>query len=418
MLVFFLHGVATSNAQYGKSLSDLVRDEFGKRNQALPNFCFSFWGSMLKETDKIWNGIREELQRQALENPEFDSQDSFRYQDFREGYFSHFVGDAFTYLNLERGKKIRENILEQLRDFLSQYPRETDLHFVAHSLGTAILWDILFSERFEPNDPALKIREMLNGLEPVTLNRKVLLKSITTMGTPIAFLNIALGINQEAVRKSLDFHNLNELRWLNIINPSDILAYPLQPLMNGLQLEQILIEDKYVEDEPNATEKALREISNQLLEKVAGNFVGIANPQIKKALSYVPILGGAVDSHQWYWKSAQVACLIADNFLGAKSCLVEVISRIEKVPGMTKLFVPFKPKNEDLLLIARVMDESLTEIEFRDRSGKLRLTKNILNIHHIYLFNGKEICEFAGYVNFFNVEILNKEIRAIKRDHY
>ncbi|MGV2388747.1 MAG UNVERIFIED_CONTAM: hypothetical protein LVR29_12035 [Microcystis novacekii LVE1205-3] len=58
-----------------------------------------------------------------------------------------------------RGKQIRRIIADQLIDLVQAYPQETELHIVAHSLGTVILWDLLFSERFDPRIPLHEIRD-------------------------------------------------------------------------------------------------------------------------------------------------------------------------------------------------------------------------------------------------------------------
>jgi hypothetical protein len=52
--------------------------------------------------------------------------------------------------NERRGVEIRKLIAQQLMQFLKENSQETDLHMITHSLGSVILWDILFSERFKP----------------------------------------------------------------------------------------------------------------------------------------------------------------------------------------------------------------------------------------------------------------------------
>ncbi|MBD1861525.1 MULTISPECIES: hypothetical protein [Trichocoleus] len=157
MLVFFMHGVATRNVQYADSLQSLIREEFSQQQVALPLFYASFWGDVLNDVGKLWNAVHQNLQAFQSANPQVDAQAVFRYQNFRKGFFSEFVGDAFTYLNSERGIKIRKLIAEQLSDFISRNPNETELHIVSHSLGTVVLWDALFSERFHSDDPAFEI---------------------------------------------------------------------------------------------------------------------------------------------------------------------------------------------------------------------------------------------------------------------
>ncbi len=146
MLVFFIHGVATQDAKYAQPLENLIREEFNKRGKPCPCFYSSFWGHILKDVGKMWNWIERDLQEIKKENPQADLQDIFRYQKFRKDFLFEFFGDAFTYLNSERGAEIRRLIADRLEDFIKQNPKENELHIVSHSLGSVILWDILFSE--------------------------------------------------------------------------------------------------------------------------------------------------------------------------------------------------------------------------------------------------------------------------------
>jgi hypothetical protein len=122
MLVFFIHGVATQNVKYAQALEELIREEFKKRGKPFPHFYSSFWGDILKDVGKIWNWIDQDLQEIQKKNPLTEPPDLFRYQQFRQGFLSEFVGDAFTYLNSERGAKIRKLIADQLEDFITQNP--------------------------------------------------------------------------------------------------------------------------------------------------------------------------------------------------------------------------------------------------------------------------------------------------------
>jgi hypothetical protein len=44
MLVLFIHGVATQDVTYAKSLESFIREEFRKRSKPFPRFYASFWG--------------------------------------------------------------------------------------------------------------------------------------------------------------------------------------------------------------------------------------------------------------------------------------------------------------------------------------------------------------------------------------
>jgi hypothetical protein len=180
MLVLFIHGVAESKVKFAEPLKNLIQTEFSQRGQKLPHFHSGFYGDILTDKGKVWNFIHQDLQKFQQENPYVDSQDILRGKELREGFISDFVGDAFTYLNYRRGKKIRHLITEHLEDFIKNHSEEKELHIIAHSMGTVILWDMLFSDNFDNDDPAFKFGSLIND--------KVKLKSITTMGSPVIFL--------------------------------------------------------------------------------------------------------------------------------------------------------------------------------------------------------------------------------------
>jgi hypothetical protein len=128
MLVFFIHGVATQDVKYARSLESLIREEFKKRGKSCPQFYSSFWANILKDVGKMWNWIEQDLQEFQEENSQSDLHDIFRYQKFRKDFLFEFFGDAFTYLNSERGTEIRRLIAYQLEDFIKLNPQENELH--------------------------------------------------------------------------------------------------------------------------------------------------------------------------------------------------------------------------------------------------------------------------------------------------
>lgn len=188
MLVFFIHGVATKNSDYSESLSRSVRDSLNKTGQDLPLFYPSFWGDVLKDKNQIWNHIFNDLRAAKSRFPKINSEDIFKYSTFREGFLSDFMGDVLTYLNEDRGQKIRQKLTDQLEDFINHAPGQKKLNIVAHSLGTVILFDMLFSDRFYLKDPVFRFRSLIEGLHcpnGTETRKKVSLRSITTMGSPI-----------------------------------------------------------------------------------------------------------------------------------------------------------------------------------------------------------------------------------------
>jgi hypothetical protein len=294
MLIFFMHGVATKDAEYSKQLETLVKQEFIKREQPLPHFYASFWGNVLKQTGQIWNWIHQDLQDLKKNHPQIDVQDVFRYQEFRQDFISEFFGDILTYFNTERGIKIRELIAQGLHDLIRYFPEDDELHIITHSLGSVILWDVLFSEEFKSGDPAHEIRSMINLPGSPTDRRKTYLKSITTMGSPILFFNMMLNISQQKIKIFADKYRKEPFRWINIVPASDIIAYPLHASLNAKSLTNFFFRDKYIWADANIAERGARTFG----QAHAGMALGVA------------------DAHGYYWYSRGAARLIAANILG------------------------------------------------------------------------------------------------------
>jgi hypothetical protein len=291
MLVFFIHGVATRDVKYADALKAAVRTHCLEKKAAIPCFHASFWGNALSDVSKMWHQIYQGLHEHKAENPQVDLQDIFRYQTFREGFLSEFVGDMFTYLNPARGYEIRKLIAQQLIGFIKEYPQETDLHLISHSLGTVILWDILFSDRFAAKDPAQYIRAMIQGFgqEPGK-NRQVSLRTITTMGSPILFFNTMLGIDPTRV-DAFAQNQAQPLRWLNVLHASDIIAYPLSSFKPNSACFQI--QDAYIATDVNLLGKMAR---------AAGQ------ADLSMALE-------ASDAHTDYWNCSSTVKLISEHLL-------------------------------------------------------------------------------------------------------
>ena len=387
MLVFFIHGVATRDVNYAETLKNLIKEEFLQRNQTLPHFRSSFWGNVLRDVDKMWNWIEQDLQDFKKDNPQSNLDDIFRYKKFREGLLSQFIGDVLTYLNSECGAEIRKIIAQDLYKFIQKHPEETELHIVAHSLGTVILWDVLFSDRFTSKDPAFYIRELINGLAKSDTIKKITLKSITTIGSPILFLNTMLAVKPEQIHNFAANYQDAPFQWTNIIHSSDIIAYPIRASLNLQASSNLILRDEYISDDANALEKAARSLG-----------------QIDAAMAL-----GITDAHVGYFKCQKTTRLIIENLLGKENLLElgdnmmqTVMTRLRKVRGMTT----------DQSDNAKVATVSAT---FKDGSGTIRLFVNTFQVHHIYVFDKNDICKFGGYVGWIDTLALQEELDLIQR---
>jgi hypothetical protein len=83
-----------------------------------------------------------------------------------------------------------------------------------------------------------------------------------------------------------------------------------------------------------------------------------------------------------------------------------VINRLYKVRGMTKKMLDFTKDSP--------IDRSLQPLIFTDSSGILYLVVNPIQVHHVYVYDDKNDCKFAGYVGWMDTEGLKQEVEWIK----
>ena len=298
MLVWFMHGASVRRVEYADSLREQLIERLSDRGLPTPEFYSSYWGESLGSTTQLWDWVQQDLETFKWDNPQIDVDDVFHYRQRREQLISGFFNDIFNYLNTQQGREVRRTIAVQFLNFLAATPFEEDLHIVAHSLGSIILWDILFSEAFDVSDPAFYVRHAIKGLSERSEGRKVKLRSITTLGSPLLFFNRLLKVDVVRLRQFADRYTGTPLRWLNVINASDIFAYPLRASLE-LEASTLYFRDHYLGER---------------------NF-------LKKNIGDVAMALGLMTDHSRYWSSDRVGGLVTANLLGELETL-EQTSRI------------------------------------------------------------------------------------------
>ncbi len=287
MLVWFMHGASVRQSGYADPLRSRMVNEFPDRGMLTPEFYSCFWGDALGNTDQIWSLIQQDLEAFKWEHPQLDIDDVFHYRQRREQLITGFFNDIFYYLNSQQGREVRRTIAVQFLSFLTDNPFEEDLHIVAHSLGSVILWDILFSASFDDSDPAFYIRNAIKGLSGAGSGHKVKLRSVTTLGSPILIFSQLLRLNAERLKLFVSRYMGTPLRWVNIIHASDIFAYPIRA---SLELEDSTL---YFRD----------------------HYLGERN-FLKRQIGDVTMALGLMADHSRYWRSSRVANLTIANILG------------------------------------------------------------------------------------------------------
>ena len=106
-----------------------------------------------------------------------------------------FAGDGALYVSSAVGSKVADALKKQAIAGLQGYSAKEDrLHIVTHSMGTVILFDILFSSRWDDDatighDSVMTIRSVIYGIDPHP-EQGIRLGSITTMGSPIGIFSL------------------------------------------------------------------------------------------------------------------------------------------------------------------------------------------------------------------------------------
>ena len=291
MIVFLIHGVATQDAGYGDQFKRKVKENLSKKNVESPIFFSSFWGHTFKsKTDQLFNWVRADVKDLSDKCRELNNcgNDIYRYQEAREDFIAKFFGDFLTYLNVDKGAAIRKQILSQFQDFIDNHPEDKEITIVSHSLGTLVLWDLLFAKDLPENDPANEFRKFFNSNDSA-----LKLCGLVTMGSPLLFMQLRQPIDFSAVDDFVEKSN-DALTWLNIIHASDLIAYPLGNAITHDKANNFLFTDQFLWMHANGAESGALRFG----QAHAGMALGMA------------------DAHAGYWSNDVVADLMASLVRG------------------------------------------------------------------------------------------------------
>jgi hypothetical protein len=310
--VVFNHGVNTRDIRpeptYADKLFGLIQSHYNVPGRKLKQVAL-YWGDVNKEEE----GKLLTLYKESSIWPDL------WFRDMREKQFLQFAGDAALYISRAVGSKVAEALEEQATRELKGYDPEKDrLHIVTHSMGTVILFDILFSARWDPeympgHDCVEAIREGLFGMGSHP-EQGIRLGSISTMGSPIGFFSLidVTPANSVEEAKDAEGHVLSThditprltqfldslhkvldkpLPWYNFVHPGDPIGYPLEKLLPSL------IDDrsKYIDVQDILTQPS--SLTDFLTEPLSHTLLAL-------------IHGGA--AHGSYWRSDLVASRIAE----------------------------------------------------------------------------------------------------------
>ncbi|XWK86268.1 MAG: hypothetical protein U7127_18860 [Phormidium sp.] len=144
---------------------------------------------------------------------------------------------------------------------------------------------------------------------------------------------------------------------------------------------------------------------------------------------------GVSDAHSSYLNSQKTARLVVNHIMGIKNTennklIYDVIDRLHKVRAMTvdtddintklaNIYSKFNVLEKVRGMINETNDNATLATIYstlKDDSGTIRLFVNKLNVHHVYVFDKNEVCQFGGYVGWIDTPALQEELEFIKRN--
>lgn len=255
----FIHGVNVRNEGYSNKLFDKIRS---KSSAIAEKQIEIFWGRVNEgDVDNLRSDWAASKQWKELQ-----------FKDIRKGNIARFMGDAALYISRSKGCRVVKTIYEQLAEGLKGFDRQNDrLHLVSHSWGTVILFDILFSSRWDEwggwengIDYVKKIRENIYGVRivqdsDVGVDKGYVISSIHTMGSPLSIYQLMIQ-NTVATDDSKSTHDIRpglkkfidettkvngfkKFPWNNYIHPGDPIGYPLERVIPNILGDSVEVKD-------------------------------------------------------------------------------------------------------------------------------------------------------------------------------
>lgn len=303
--VLFIHGTNVRDKEYATDLINMIQ-------QTTPiEPLVVYWGDMSEQEErKLRDGyVASNIWKKVW------------FQDTREHLMIRFVGDAALYLSRYIGAQVVKRVAKQVVP-LKDCPTGDRLHLVTHSLGTVILFDLLFSSRWDDNNDVTAIRDVIYGVGPHP-EKGIRLGSITTMGSPIGIFSL-MDVASPAVDANSNPHNAisthditpslvqllqhlsqvldgRPVPWRNFVHPGDPIASPLEAIIPNMvevneKKKSIDIRDRLV---------PLAKVGRDPLSAVLSDLLGGIFSK-----TAIPILNTG-NAHNSYWLSPFVAREIA-----------------------------------------------------------------------------------------------------------
>jgi hypothetical protein len=306
--LIFIHGVNTREIReqpdYAKPL--IERIEQRKTSEMT-----------LKSVPLYWGDVNRDEEESLLEDlKDSKAWDKLQFKQFRSKQLLQFVGDAALYISRSVGRKIVDKLIEQLNTGLQDFNSETDhIHLITHSMGTIILFDVLFSSRWDAQN--VYDYQGVEQLRQYIFQGGTPVRSIHTMGSPLGLFSLmtisdtSLPNTHEitprlrAYLQALCSQLEGPFPWKNYLHAMDIVATSIEtmlPKMLGEPAKGCLHVEDIVTQESGILDKLFSRLSANLsLEEVEGEVEEIQ----------LAIFGGS--AHSSYWSSPVVASTILET---------------------------------------------------------------------------------------------------------
>jgi hypothetical protein len=271
----------------------------------------------MRTVSLYWGDVNKDEEEKLLENLKLSSVwEKLSFQGFRSHQLLQFVGDAALYISRAVGRKIVDTLLYQLRDGLTDFQSDTDhIHLITHSMGTIILFDLLFSSRWDAQNT-----DGFQGVEDLRqqfFRGSTPIRSIHTMGSPLGLFSLMtltdtplphtheitprLSAYLQALYSKLEA----PFPWRNYLHAMDIVATSIEKVLPdtlGISDESCLEVRDIITQESGILDKLFSRLSETMsLKEFEGEVEEIQ----------LAIFGGS--AHSSYWSNPLVASTIVQT---------------------------------------------------------------------------------------------------------
>lgn len=261
-----------------------------------------------------WGDVNKDDEEKLLEKLKLSKAwEKLYFQGFRSHQLLQFFGDAALYISRAVGKKIVDTLLYQLNMGLKDFNPDTDhIHLITHSMGTIILFDMLFSSRWDAQNA-----DGFRGVEDLRqqfFRGRTPIRSIHTMGSPLGLFSLMtltdtplphtheitprLSAYLQALYSKLEA----PFPWRNYLHAMDIVA---------TSIEKVLPDTLGISDENCLEVKDIITQESGILDKVFSRLSGTMSlKEFEGEVEEVQlaIFGGS--AHSSYWSNPIVASTI------------------------------------------------------------------------------------------------------------